>query len=112
MEQKQTFVSTLLQLPVVGGLLNKIQDLLGQALVRDGPCSTGVVGHFVRLRLVYERGRVGDVEGTENLWQAGSLQRLLTLVLCRTMFCDEKKVILPADEKSCRDAGSKFLPRH
>lgn len=33
----RTFVSTLAELPVVTGLLDDVQDLLGKSLVGDGP---------------------------------------------------------------------------
>jgi hypothetical protein len=33
------------QLTVVSGLLDKVQDLLGEGLVGLGPCGGGVVGH-------------------------------------------------------------------
>ena len=35
---RRTFVRTLLQLVVMGGLLDEIEDGLGQCLVGDGPC--------------------------------------------------------------------------
>jgi hypothetical protein len=41
-------VGTLLQLPVVGRLLNEIKNLLRQSLVGLGPCGAVVLGHFER----------------------------------------------------------------
>jgi hypothetical protein len=40
-----TFVRTLLQLAIVGGLLNEVEDLLRESLVCDGPGSAWVIGH-------------------------------------------------------------------
>ena len=39
-------VGTLLELAVVAGLLHKVEDLLGEGLVGDGPCG-GFGGHDV-----------------------------------------------------------------
>ena len=39
-------VGTLLELAVVAGLLHKVEDLLGEGLVGDGPCG-GLGGHVV-----------------------------------------------------------------
>ena len=44
-------VGTLLELAVVAGLLHKVEDLLGESLVGDGPCG-GFGGHDVGLVLV------------------------------------------------------------
>lgn len=45
------FVGTLLQLAVVGGLLDQVEDVLGQGGVGDGPGGGVVLRHFCR-RLV------------------------------------------------------------
>lgn len=48
------FVGSLLQLPVVAGLLDEVEDGLRQSLIREGPC-------WISLSICIYRDTVGDL---------------------------------------------------
>lgn len=67
MREKNSLVGTLLNLTVVGGLLDKVQKLLAQSLIGDGPGDTGFLSHCVEFV---------DVDGVENeMFQKPNLLR-------------------------------------
>jgi hypothetical protein len=78
-----TFVCAFLQLLVVAGLLDNVEDFGGESLIGDGPGCGWVVGHFARcLVAMFLRCKIRDVGKISDFVECVAKGSLRWLALC------------------------------